>query len=135
MLPRDIVLAAVNKKEIFPVPVDVSENGIYPLIESKLCNYYGLKQNDHEGILKVLGADLRWANAVYKGPDLKEGNFQIKPFSESHVQNPDELELRELRTDLIEGTSSLRRFPHVVLMRAKGNPNVFVQVRKVDFKG
>lgn len=67
MTPRDRVLAAIRGEMVFPVPVDVFENGIHWDLEKKLCRHFGLKENDHEGVLRRLGACFKWGwTAVYR---------------------------------------------------------------------
>jgi uroporphyrinogen decarboxylase len=74
--PRDRLLAAVNGEEIFPVPVDVMENRIYPELESGLRRYYGLAEDDQEGLLVALGAHMRWGKPPYVGPPLEDSLVQ-----------------------------------------------------------
>ena len=70
--PRDRVLAAVEGKEIWPIPVDVMENMIYPQLEASLCRHFGLAEDDHEGVLISLGAHTRWGKPLYVGPPLRK---------------------------------------------------------------
>jgi hypothetical protein len=56
---RKTVLDVMNGKEVFPTPVDVFENGILPILGEKLMNYFGLKENNHEGLFVCLGASIR----------------------------------------------------------------------------
>jgi uroporphyrinogen decarboxylase len=76
MRPRDRALKALNHEEIYPVPVDLFENGIYPALQADLCRHYELAPNNLEGLLRRLGAAFRWANPVYIGPPLKEDPTQ-----------------------------------------------------------
>lgn len=73
---REQALASVNGTEILPVPTDVMENLIYPGLESALCHHHGLEPNDHEGLLRRLGACLRWGKPAYIGPPLDEAPIQ-----------------------------------------------------------
>lgn len=76
MKPRDRVLAAVNGKEILPVPVDVFENWFHPRIQTDLQRRLGLSETDREELLRALGAELRWGFPIYVGPPLEEAPFQ-----------------------------------------------------------
>jgi len=76
MKPRDRLLAAVAGKEVWPIPVDVMENLIYPRLEAGLCQHFGLAEADHEGVLFSLGAHTRWGKPLYIGPPLEEAPFQ-----------------------------------------------------------
>ena len=72
MKPRDRVLAAVDGNEIYPVPLDVFENGIHPKLRAGLLKHFGLAGDDNEGLLHALGACVRWAQPLYVGPQLEE---------------------------------------------------------------
>jgi len=78
MRPRERALAAIRHEEVFPVPVDVFENGIYPQLERRLREHFRLPSADQlkptarDDILVALGACSRRANAVYVGPPLEE---------------------------------------------------------------
>jgi len=72
MTPRDRVLAAVKGDPVSPAPSDVFENGIHPKLEKMLLSHYGLAKDDHEELLRALGACLRWARPLYVGPKLEE---------------------------------------------------------------
>jgi uroporphyrinogen decarboxylase len=74
--PRERVLAAIAGKETFPVPVDVFENYVYPTLEADLCRRFGLHAQDHEGVLKGLGAHMRWGAPAYVGPPLEDAPVQ-----------------------------------------------------------
>lgn len=75
--PRERVLSAVKGEEVFPIPVDVMENLIYPDLEARLCQHFNLAEDDHEGVLRALGAHFRWAKPAYIGPPLEEATFQL----------------------------------------------------------
>lgn len=75
MNARDRVLAAVAGKEVWPVPVDVFENGLYPRLDAALREHLGLVDADYEQLLRTLGAELRWAYPSYTGPQLEEAPF------------------------------------------------------------
>ena len=72
MKPREKVNAAISGEEIFPIPTDVFENGIYPILAGELCEHFALDKADHRGLIRALGAHLRWAKPVYVGPPLEE---------------------------------------------------------------
>lgn len=72
MRPRDRALKALQHEEIYPVPVDLFDNGIYPALQSALCAHFGLAVDDLEGLMLQLGAAFRWAGPVYTGPPLEE---------------------------------------------------------------
>lgn len=76
---RERVLKAIKGEEIYPIPVDVWENGIAPVLESKLIEHFALQTDDHEGVYICLGACMRWGTPVYIGPEPEEGNFNFKP--------------------------------------------------------
>ncbi|MBM3713741.1 MAG: hypothetical protein FJW56_09980, partial [Actinobacteria bacterium] len=76
---RERVLNAIEFNEVYPVPVDVFENGMHPLIEKKLLEKFNIKNGVHEDVLKKLNAHLRWATPLYIGPPMEEGNFSILP--------------------------------------------------------
>lgn len=69
---RDRALDALGHVEIFPVPVDLFENGIYPTLQAGLCSHYDLALDHMEGLMRRLGAAFRWGNPVYIGPPLKQ---------------------------------------------------------------
>jgi uroporphyrinogen decarboxylase len=71
MTPRDRVLAALNKSEVYPVAVDVFENGMWPQLEASLSQHFGLAADDHERLLDALGSCVRWAMPRYIGPPLE----------------------------------------------------------------
>ena len=68
MKARDRALQALSHREIYPVPVDLFENGIYPALQADLCRHYGLAEDDLEQLMQRLGVAFRWANPVYAGP-------------------------------------------------------------------
>ncbi|MBA7637471.1 hypothetical protein ES703_45116 [subsurface metagenome] len=72
MKPREKVNAAINGEEIFPIPTDVFENAIHPILAGKLCEHFGLDKVDHRGLIHALGAHFRWAKPAYIGPPLEE---------------------------------------------------------------
>lgn len=74
MRPRERVLAALDGVEVYPVPTDVTHNMIHPLLEDQLTRR--LNVQDREGLLRALGADLRWANPKYVGPPLERAPIQ-----------------------------------------------------------
>jgi uroporphyrinogen decarboxylase len=61
---------------VFPVPVDVIENWIYPSLEQALARHFGLAAADHEGVLAALGAHTRWGKPAYVGPALEVAPIQ-----------------------------------------------------------
>lgn len=72
MTPRQRVMAAMNGEELYPVPLDVFENGVHPLLRAKLLKHFGLADDDNEGLLKALQASIRWCRPLYIGPELEE---------------------------------------------------------------
>jgi len=46
MNQRERVIAAIDGTETSPVPVDVFENGIHPILTSKLCDHFGLEKGN-----------------------------------------------------------------------------------------
>ena len=76
MTPRDRVLASIGGQEVLPVPVDVFENGIHWGLARKLNRQFGLPADDREGLLRALGAYLRWGRPLYGGPPLEESSHQ-----------------------------------------------------------
>ena len=77
MTPRERVLAAMNGEELYPVPIDVFENGVHPGLRAKLLKHFGLPPDDNEGLLKAFGACIRWARPLYIGPPLEESNSHV----------------------------------------------------------
>ena len=65
---RERALAAIHHREVYPVPVDLFENGIYPALQADLACHYGLVEDDLERLMQRLGAAFRWARPVYTGP-------------------------------------------------------------------
>jgi uroporphyrinogen decarboxylase len=63
------VLTAFASEEPDRVPIDYSAN---PGIDRRLKAHYGLRPDDHEGLLQALGVDFRYINAPYVGPTLHE---------------------------------------------------------------
>jgi uroporphyrinogen decarboxylase len=72
MTPKERVLAVIDGQEIFHVPVDVFENGVHPELCSKVLRHFGLADGDKEGLLRALGACIRWGRPLYVGPPLEE---------------------------------------------------------------
>jgi uroporphyrinogen decarboxylase len=68
MTARDRALSALSHREVYPVPVDLYENGVYPTLQASLCQHYGLDKDNIEGMMQRLGAAFRWVNPVYIGP-------------------------------------------------------------------
>ena len=83
MTPRERVLAALNGEEVYPVPVDLFENGVHPELRSKLLRHFGLGPDDNEGLLKAFQACVRWAKPLYIGPPLEEvtSHAPVFPFT------------------------------------------------------
>jgi uroporphyrinogen decarboxylase len=71
MNTRDRALRALSHREIYPVPVDLFENGVYPGLQADLCRQYELGTDDLEGLMQRLGAAFRWASPIYAGPPQK----------------------------------------------------------------
>ncbi len=69
---RERTLAALAGEEVFPIPVDVYGNRIYPELEARLCRHFGLAARDHEGVMRALGGCVRYAAPPYTGPQLEE---------------------------------------------------------------
>lgn len=78
MKPRERVLAAMDGETVFPVPIDVFENAFYPKPRAGLVRHFGLREDDDEGLLRNLGACLRYARPLYIGP-LPEEDPTRKP--------------------------------------------------------
>jgi uroporphyrinogen decarboxylase len=66
--PRQSVHDAVNKREAFPLPFDLSGNLAYPRLHKALCSHFGLEPNSNDLLLKSLGACVRWGCPLYVGP-------------------------------------------------------------------
>jgi uroporphyrinogen decarboxylase len=77
---RERVLASVDGKEVYPVPIDVAQNIIYPGLENRLMERLGV--NDRENLFRALGAHMRWANPRYIGPPLEKlpNGLDVDPF-------------------------------------------------------
>jgi hypothetical protein len=69
MTSKERVLAAIAHQEPDRVPVDYVAN---PEIHEGLKAYYGLAQDDQEGLLQALGVDLRHVAVPYVGPMLHD---------------------------------------------------------------
>jgi len=69
MTSKERVLTTFAHQEADRVPINYAANGA---IDKRLKEHFGLKANDHEGLLQALGVDFRWAGAGYKGPKLHE---------------------------------------------------------------
>ena len=67
MTPKERVITAINHQQPDRVPINYSCN---PEIDKRLKEHYGLKQNDDEGLRKILGVDFRQTRAFYNGPRL-----------------------------------------------------------------
>ncbi len=76
MKPRERVLAAIQGKEIYPIPIDVFENGIHPKLENGIRNQLELFTDDNEDLLQALGAEIRWGAPPYVGSPLEEADFE-----------------------------------------------------------
>ena len=74
MGPRERVLAAIEGQEIWPVPTDVTANLIHTQLEKQLLER--LDVPDREGLIRALGAHMRWANPRYIGPPLEKSPVQ-----------------------------------------------------------
>lgn len=84
MQARDRVLAACNMEDVFPVPTDVWENSIHPILEKKLLSHFKLSDNNHVGLFEALKAHFRWGKPKYIGPELEESSLDLPvsfPFS------------------------------------------------------
>ena len=69
MTSKERVLTTFANQEADRVPINYAANGA---IDKRLKEHFGLKANDHDGLLQALGVDFRWAGAGYKGPKLHE---------------------------------------------------------------
>jgi uroporphyrinogen decarboxylase len=67
LLPRDVVLTAFAHQEPGRVPVDYDAN---PGIDGRLKKYFGLSNDDDEGLRQALGVDFRKVEPVYTGRKL-----------------------------------------------------------------
>jgi uroporphyrinogen decarboxylase len=56
----------------------VTGGGIYPGLEARLCQHFGLAAGDHEGVKRALGGCDRWGAPVYSGPALEEAPFEAE---------------------------------------------------------
>jgi hypothetical protein len=76
--PRERALATLRHEEVFPVPMDVFENGVYPELKRRLREHFrlpparDLEPAARDDLLVALGACRQRANAVYVGPPLEE---------------------------------------------------------------
>ena len=64
---KERVLTTLALAEADRVPVNYAAN---PGIDRRLKDHFGLKPDDHEGLLRALGVDFRGVGAGYKGPKL-----------------------------------------------------------------
>jgi uroporphyrinogen decarboxylase len=67
MNSKERVARAIRHQEPDRVPVDYGAN---QGIQTRLMAHFGLKADDHEGLLRALGVDFRGVWAGYKGPRL-----------------------------------------------------------------
>jgi uroporphyrinogen decarboxylase len=67
----------MNGEELYPVPVDLFENGVHPGLRTKLLRHFGFAEDDHEGLLRSFGSCLRWARPLYIGPPLEEDTSHV----------------------------------------------------------
>ncbi len=67
MTPRERVVAALHLHEPDRVPINYAAN---PGIDARLKAHFGVKPDDHEGLLEALGVDFRGIHAPYTGPRL-----------------------------------------------------------------
>ena len=64
MIPRERVLAALERRPTDRVPVDLFHGGMYPELELRLMMHFGV--GDVEGVRLGLGQDLRWVNPLFR---------------------------------------------------------------------
>ena len=69
MNSKERVLAFFANQEPDRVPVNYSANAG---IDHRLKIHFGLRENDHEGLLQALGVDFRGISAPYHGPKLHQ---------------------------------------------------------------
>jgi uroporphyrinogen decarboxylase len=69
MTSKERVKTAFACREPDRVPINYHAN---QGIDMRLKEYYGLKADDNEGLLKILGVDFRGAGVSYRGPKLHE---------------------------------------------------------------
>ncbi len=69
MTSKERVLTTFASREADRVPVNYKAN---PGIHGRLLEYFGLKPDDYEGLLRALGVDFRSVGAPYSGPKLHE---------------------------------------------------------------
>ncbi len=69
MTSKERVLTTFANQEADRVPINYAANGG---IDKRLKEHFGLKANDHEGLLQALGVDFRWLGAGYTGPKLHQ---------------------------------------------------------------
>jgi len=72
MNQRERALSAINGYEVFPIPVDVFENGIHWELEKQLKKHFKLAESDYEGLLRSLNAHIRFGMPLYIGQPLEE---------------------------------------------------------------
>jgi uroporphyrinogen decarboxylase len=65
MIPKERMLTACARQEPDRVPLDYAAN---PGIDHRLKSHFGLKADDDEGLLTVLGVDCRYIHPAYVGP-------------------------------------------------------------------
>ncbi len=76
---RERTFDSIKGIDVFPIPTDVFENGIYPILEKKILERFNLKRNSEDTILEKLNSHFRWGGPIYIGPHLKEGDFNFPP--------------------------------------------------------
>lgn len=67
MTSKERVIATMNHQRTDRVPIDYFAN---PQIDIDLKKHFGLKPNQNEELLEILGVDFRGVNVAYTGPTL-----------------------------------------------------------------
>ena len=71
MSSKERFLRTIHGEKPDRVPVNYHSN---PGVDSRLKKYFGLSQNDHEGLRQALGVDFRGVGSPYKGKPLHTSN-------------------------------------------------------------
>lgn len=71
MTSKERVLTAFHRREPDRVPIDYSANAG---IDRRLKDHFGLRPDDHEGLLEALAVDFRGVGVSYTGPRLHADN-------------------------------------------------------------
>lgn len=71
---RERIFSTLMGNEVFPVPVDITQNMLHPELESRIVGLQKLRTR--EQMFQIFKAHCRWANVKYIGPPLEKAQVQ-----------------------------------------------------------